>query len=134
MHDEDADRGGNACQLWTAIHFGVIDIEANGEAAGGDGLTETVQEGVQSLVGVELGVRDEAAGVIQDGVQEGLPLTAPGALDVRAVEHVRLPDLIRVLSFEFFVCRGREQLALGEATLLEEAIEGGSRQTGRAVA
>jgi hypothetical protein len=92
--------------LWTAVHFGVIDLEANGEAAGGDGLAKTVQEGVQALVGVELGVGDEAAGIIQNGVPESLPLAAAGALDVRAVEHVRLPDLVGVLGFEFLVRRG----------------------------
>ena len=110
------------------------DIEAQGETAGGDGLTKTVQEGVQPLVGIELGVGDEAAGIIQGGVQEGLPLAAAGALDIGAVEHVGLPDLVGMFSFEFLVPGGSQQLALGETTLLEKAIEGGGRETGGALA
>ena len=97
-------------------------------------MTKTIPEGVQSLVSVELGVGDEAAGIIQGGVQKDLPLAAPGTLDVRIVEHVRLPDLVGVFRFEFLLRGKSKQLALGEAALFEEAIEGGGRQTGGALA
>jgi len=36
----------------------------------GDGLAQAVQKGVESLVEVELSVRDETAGVVQRGMQE----------------------------------------------------------------
>jgi hypothetical protein len=47
----------------------------NGDAAGSDGLAQAVQKGVESLVGIELGMRDETAGVVQRGLQEDLLLT-----------------------------------------------------------
>ena len=70
-------------------------------------------------------LRDEAAGVIQCGVQEGLHLAATRALDVGPEQHVGLPDLIAGLGFELLV-RGRDQqLPFGETVLFEEAVERG---------
>ena len=134
MNDEDSERSGDARQLRTTEDFGVIHVEAHRQAASGDGLTKTVQERVQSLIGVKLGMGDEAAGVIQGGVEEGLPLASARALDVGAVEHVRLPDLVGMLGFELFVSRRCEQLTLGEAALLEEAIKGGGGEGGLVLA
>jgi hypothetical protein len=37
-----------------------------------DGLAQAVQANVQTFAGIELGVRDEPAGVIEDGMQQGL--------------------------------------------------------------
>src|SRR5271165_6971209 len=79
VHDQSAERGGNAGQLLRAIDLGVIDIEPHRHAAGGDGLAQTIEAGIQSLAGIELGMRDEAAGVIQGGVQKCLHLAAAGA-------------------------------------------------------
>ncbi len=131
MHDEDTEGGGDAGQLLGAIDLGVIHVEPHGHAAGGDGLAQTIQAGIQSLVGIELGVRDEAAGVVEDGVQEDLHLAAAGALDIGTEEHVGLPDLVAELGFELLVRGWRsEQLPFGEAALLEEAIERGSGMAG----
>ena len=76
MHDEDADGSGDAGQLRGAVDLGVVHVEAGGDAAGGDGLAQAVQKGVESLVGIELGVRDEAAGVVERGLEEDLLLAA----------------------------------------------------------
>ena len=111
-----------------AIDLGVVHVEPDGQAAGGDGLAQAIQAGIQSLAGIELGVRDEPAGIVEDGVQKGLHLAAAGALDVGAEEHVGLPDLIAVFGFELLVRRGSEQLAFGEAALFEEAIQRGGGQ------
>ena len=115
---------------WRAIDLGVVHVEADGHAAGGDGLAQAIQAGIQALAGIELGVRDEPAGVIERGVQEGLHLAAAGPLDVGAEEHVGLPDLIAVFGFELLVRRGSEQLPFREAALFEEAIQrgGGDRR------
>jgi hypothetical protein len=76
-------------------------------------------------------MRDEAAGVIQGGVQKGLYLAAARALDVGPEQHVGLPDLIAGLGFELLV-RGRDQqLAFGETTLFEEAVQRGGGHAGR---
>ena len=58
----------------------------------------------------------------QDGMQQSLHLAAAGTLDIGAIEHVRLPDLIGVFGFELLVRRGSEQLAFSEAALFEETI------------
>ena len=108
MHDEDAHRGGDARQLLAAINLGVVQVEAHRQAAGGDGLAQAIQKGIQSLVGIELRMRNESAGIIQGGVQEGLHLAAAGALDVRPTEHVGLPDLVAQFGFELLVRRWSE--------------------------
>ena len=132
VHDEDADGGGDARQLRGAVDLGVVHVEAGGNAAGGDGLAQAVEKGVQSLVGIELGVRDEAAGVVERGLQEDLHLAAARALDPGAEEHVGLPDLVGELGFVLFVGGGfvEQQLAFGEAAGAQEAIERGGRKAG----
>ncbi len=122
MHNERAHRCCDSGQLRAAIDLGVIHIQPHRDTAGRDGLAQAVQANVQALAGIELGVRDEPAGVIEDGLQQSLHLAAAGALDIGAIEHVRLPDLIGVFGFELLVGRGSEQLALGEAALFEETI------------
>ena len=132
VHDEDADGSGDARQLRRAIDLGVVHVEAGGDAAGGDGLAQAVQKRIQSLVGIELSVRDEAAGVIERGLEEDLHLAAAGALDPGAEEHVGLPDLIGELGFVLFVRGGfvEQQLAFGESAGAQETIERGGRQAG----
>jgi hypothetical protein len=77
VHDEDADGTGDAGQLWRAVDLGVVHVEPRGDAVGRDGLAQAVQEGVESLVGIELGVRNEASGVVQRGLEEDLLLARP---------------------------------------------------------
>ena len=99
-----------------AIDLGVVHVEADGDAAGGDGLAQAVQKGIQSLVGIELGVRDEAAGVVERGLQEDLLLAAARALDPGAEEHVGLPDLVVRIRLRTSCARWLvEQLPFGEA-------------------
>src|SRR5207237_2608459 len=105
--------------------------EAGGQAPRGHGLLPAVQQRLQPLVGIELGVGDEAAGVVQDGAKEGLPFRAAGTLEVGAIEQVRLPDLITELRFELLVPGLAEQFPGSEAALLEEAVERGSGEWGR---
>src|SRR6202142_2432012 len=76
VHDENADGGGDAGQLRRAVDLGVIHVETGGDAAGSDGLAQAVQEGIQSLVGIELGVRNETAGIVQRGLEEDLLLAS----------------------------------------------------------
>jgi hypothetical protein len=99
-----------------------------GIAAGGDGLAQAVQKSIQSLVGIELGVRDEAAGVVERGLEEDLPLASARPLDAGAEQHVGLPDLIGKLGFVLFVGSGfvEQQLAFGEAAGAQETIQRGS--------
>jgi hypothetical protein len=75
---------------WAAIDFGVVHVEADGQTTGGDGLAQTVQAGIQPLAGIELGVRDEPAGIVESGVASRPYLAAAGALDVGAEEYVGL--------------------------------------------
>jgi hypothetical protein len=59
MHPQDADGSGDAGQLRRAVDLGVIQVEARGQTARGDGLAEAVEEGIQALVGIELRMGDE---------------------------------------------------------------------------
>jgi hypothetical protein len=81
MHDEDADRGGDAGQLRGAVDLGVVHVETRGNAAGGNSLAQAVQEGIQPLVGIELGMRDEAAGIVERGLEEDLLLASTRSSD-----------------------------------------------------
>ena len=67
-------------------------------------------------------------------MQQSLHLAAAGALDIGAVEHVRLPDLVAVFGFELLVCRWSKQLTFRKAALFEEAVEGGGGDAGGVLA
>ena len=84
-------------------------------------------------MGIELGVGDEPAGVIERGLQKDLPFSSARPLDPGAEQHIGLPDLIGVLRFVVFVRRRlvEQQLAFGEAAGAQETIEGGGRQAGQ---
>src|SRR4029077_15883762 len=71
----------------------------------------------------------EAAGIIEDGVQEGLHLSAAGTWHIGPAEHVGLPDLIAASAFKLLARGSGQELPCGESALLEEAIErrGGGR-------
>jgi len=132
MHDEDADGSGDAGQLRRAIDLAIVHVEAGGNAAGGDGLPQAIEKRIQPLVGIELSVGDETAGIVECGLQEDLLLASAGARDSGAEEHVALPDRIGELGFILFA-RGRfveQQLAFGEAAGAQEAIERGGRKAG----
>ena len=73
MHDQNADAGGNAGQLRRAIDLGIVHIQASRQTTGRHGLPQAVKEGIQSLVGIELGMGNEPAGVLhaEAPLQEG---------------------------------------------------------------
>lgn len=132
MPMEAAMRAGPRGHPRRAVDLGVVHVEAGGNAAGGDGLAQAVQKGVQSLIGIELGVRDEAAGVVECGLQEDLLLASARACNPGAEEHVGLPDLVGELGLVLFVRGGlvEQELAFGEAAGAQETIERGSRKAG----
>src|SRR5215510_9310829 len=132
VHDQHADRCRDSRQLWAAIDLGIVHVEPDGGAPSLDRLAQAVQAGIQALAGVELSMRDEPAGIVEDGMQQGLHLAAARALDIGAIEHVRLPDLVTVFGFELLVCLGSEQLAFRQAAVFEEAVESGSGDPRRA--
>ena len=89
-----------------AVDLGIIHVEARGKAARGDGLAQAIEKRIQPLVGIELRVRNEAAGVVERGLQEHLHFAAAGALDPRTEQHVGLPGLVGVLGFVLLVRGG----------------------------
>src|SRR5689334_18294141 len=107
-------------------NLAVVDVEADRDAAGSYGLAQAIEQAIQTLTQVELGVGNEAAGIVDHRVQEALAFAALGILNIGAVEHVGLPDLIGVLRFKL-LARGRriEQLALGQAPFVKEAVQAG---------
>ena len=77
-------------------------------------------------------MRDEAAGIIECGLQEDLLFASARSSDPGAEEHVGLPDLIGKLGFVLFVGGGfvEQELAFGEAAGAQETIERGGRKAG----
>jgi len=125
---EAAMRAGPKGRPRRAVHLRVIDVEADGNAARGDGLAQAVERGIESLAGVKLRVGDEPAGVIERGMKEDLPAAAAGAGAPGAEQHVGLPDLVGEFGFELFARRRGQQLPFRKTTLFEKAIERGGRQ------
>ena len=125
MRDQHADRCRNPRQLHATKNFGVIDVETNGYATRRDRLSQAIEESIQSLLGIKLGMRDQPAGSVQDGIQEGLHPSAAGALDVGPEQQVGLPDLVTKLRFELLASCWSQQLPRGETALLEKAVQGG---------
>lgn len=82
---------------------------------------------IQPLIGIKLAVWDEAAGIVESGLQEHLQLASAGALHPGPKQHVGLPDLIGELGFVLFVGVGgalvEQQLAFGETAGTQEPIE-----------
>lgn len=126
MCDHHADGGGNARQLGAAKSLRVVYIETSGYAARGNHLSQAIEESMQSLFSIKLSMGDQPAGVVQDGIQEGLHPSATGALNVGPEHEVGLPDLVTKLRFELLAGSGSQQLPRGEATLLEKAVQGGT--------
>ena len=131
---EAARRAGPRGHPRRAIDLGVVHVEARGNTARGDGLAQAIEKRIQPLVGIELGVRDEAAGVVERGLEEhlhfaGVP-SGSGALNPRAKQHVRLPGLVGKLGFVLFVRGGfvEEQLTFRESAGAQEAVERGGRE------
>src|SRR5438270_678908 len=124
--DHHADGGGNARQLGAAKLLRVVHIKAHGDATRGNRLSQAIEESMQSLFSIKLSMGDQPAGVVQDGIQEGLHPSATGALNVRPEQKVGLPDLVTKLRFELLAGSRSQQLPRGEATLLEKAVQGGT--------
>ena len=51
-----------------AVDLGVVHVEARGNTARGEGLAQAIEKRIQPPIGIELGVRDEAAGVVERGL------------------------------------------------------------------
>ena len=123
MDDNDTKRSRNPSQLRGTVDFCIIGIVTDGYTAGPDRLTEAIQSRVQSLVRIKLAMGNDAAGVVENGMKKNLHFAAAGALDVGTVQHVRLPDIIAKFRLEFLIRLGSEELALGQAALLEESVQ-----------
>jgi len=126
MNDKDSQRGGNAGQLVGAIHLGIVNVEPDGNTASSNGLAEAVEQGIESLAGIELGMGNQPAGIIQYGIEEALKPSPFGSVDVGPEHHIGLPDLVGKLGLELLVSGGfrTKQLLLGEAASFDESIQG----------
>src|SRR5215470_1549693 len=82
VDDEHAHRCRDPRQLRATIDLGVIHVKPDGDATSSGGLAEAVQAGIQALACVKLRVRDESAGVIQNGMQQRLYFAAARALHI----------------------------------------------------
>jgi hypothetical protein len=132
MPMEAAMRAGPRGHPRRAIDLGVVHVEARGNTAGGDGLAQAIEKRIQPLVGIELRVRNEAAGVVERGLKEHLHFArvpSGSRANPRAEQHVELPDLVGKLGFVLLVRGGlvEEQLTFGESAGAQEAVERGGR-------
>ncbi len=90
-------------------------------------MPQAIEKRIETLIGIELGVRDEAAGIVERGLQKHLALAAARPFDPRTEEHVGLPDLIGELRFELLARGGglRQQLMGGKTALAQKTIQRG---------
>ena len=80
MDDRDAERSGDAGGGLAGGDkiLALSMLEAHGYTAGRDRLAQAIDgAGIEALVGIELGMGNEAAGIIQDGMQKDLHLLPP---------------------------------------------------------
>ncbi len=105
---------------------GVYDEQPVGHSA----LPQAIRK-ASAAVSIKLGVRDQTAGVVENGIQEGLHAPATRTLDVRPVQHVRLPYLIASFGFELLMRWRSHQLAGGQVALFEEAMQSRGRDVRR---
>src|SRR5688500_9788732 len=110
MHDQNTDRSGDALQLAPGIDLSVSDMAADRNAAGGNGLAQAMEQTFQSLFGIELGMRDQTAGIVENAAEKTLALAAANPLNVGAEHDIRLPDLIGVFRFELLEAGFTQQL------------------------
>lgn len=106
----------------------VVAVEALGDAVGGDGIAEGVQELGGVLAEGEAGAGDEATVVVDDGAEDGAAPALLGA-DVWSVHEVGDPQIVRVRHFvlgagSFGTTDGPVEIAG-----LEEAAQGGLADT-----
>jgi hypothetical protein len=63
--------------------------------------------------------------MVQHGVEIGLLPSPSGALDVRTIPHVRLPDLLGEFGLKFFALwANSEQLLGSQASAVEKTVDG----------
>jgi hypothetical protein len=122
--------GGDASQLRGAVNLGVVQIETSRDATSGDGLAQTIEKRIKTLVGIVLCKRNETAGVVERSLEKDLTHAAIGARDPESIQHVGLSDLIDQKGFVLLVGGGgfvAKQLVCGESFGFQEAVESGSR-------
>src|ERR1700693_347539 len=81
VNDQGTERCRDPRQLRRAIDLRIVNVQTNGHATAVHGVTQAIERGIESLAGIKLGMRDEAAGVIQRGMEKGLHLAATRAPD-----------------------------------------------------
>ncbi len=108
----------------------IANLRLDRDTACGNGLAQTIEKRIETLIGIELRVRNEAAGVVERGLEKHLAFAAAGPLHPRTEEHVGLPDLIGELRFELLARGGgfAQQLLGGETVLAQETIQRGGGQ------
>lgn len=110
-----------------AVVAAVIEVEALRLAALVQGRTEGLHHILRIVAVKELGVRNDARGVVEEGDQEGFFPLAVGLFDAGAVQRVGLPQLIGELHGE-----GEALLVHGwfieQLVFAQHAVKGGGRQ------
>jgi hypothetical protein len=131
----DAEGGADGVEVLGGVDFALVDVDSQRAAIAGDGAFEAVFHARELFVPVELGVRDEAGVVVEEGKEESLALLVgigwvgqPGA-----IHGVTLPEVAEVRALKATVGLGTllsEELGCGGATLSQVAAQGAGRDAG----
>lgn len=111
VDNQNPERGRDAGQLSRAVDLAIVDIEADRNASGGDGLAQAIEQGFQTFIGVKLRMGNQTGCIVENGVEHRLLFASARTGDVGTKHHVGLPDLVGKLRFKFLV-RGRSQQLL----------------------
>ena len=125
----DAQGGADRVEVLGGVDLALVYVDGEGPAVAQDGALEAVFQAGELLVPVELGVRDEAGVVVEEGEEEGLALLiGVGRVgEVGAVHRIPLPQVAEVSALEAAVGLGPllgEELGSGGAAESELAAQG----------
>ena len=123
----DAQGGTDGVELLGGVDLALVDVDGQGAAVAQDGAFEAVLHARELLVPVELGVRDEAGVVVEEGKEKNLALlVGVGRVgELGAVHGVALPQVAKV---------GALEAAVGLGALLVEELGGGGVAPGELAA
>ena len=109
----DIERGAHDLQVLGPIRRAVVAIQSSGHSAAQHRLLETVGEARGTLAAVEGRERDDARGIVDQGVQVGLGAAPAGDQQAGTVHDVGHPQVASVLRKRYTVLRGRRTVSPG---------------------
>ena len=121
-------QSGTQVEDHAALEYGaVIEVQSPWEATFLERLLQAILQAPQMLLEIELGMGNEASGVVEDGNQVGLPSFAISKRNRRAIHDIALPAIAGKIKSVGPVILSRWRATLIEASYSEKTVKGGER-------